>query len=260
MGPNLPKYYSALAPFRAVFRRGLPILAYHCLGPRPGGVRLKGLYVGTSLFRRQLAELREVGFTSRPLSAAATPPSPTGPTVVITFDDGCRNVWEHGLPVLREAGFQATQFLVAGLIGRSSEWQARTGSRTEPLMDDSQVREWLAAGHTIGSHTTTHPWLTRIPEAAAREEIRASRKHLEDRFAVAVTDFCYPYGDWNERVLDLVREAGYRTAVTTLAGVNEPGADPLALRRFTARYPSRRLKDVWRRWQAAWQARRTVGG
>ena len=253
MLPALPKYYSTLTPFRAAFAGGVPILTYHCLGPRPRGVRLKGLYVETSLLRRQLAELRAAGLASLPLSSVPTLAGQGDAGVVLTFDDGCRNVWEHGLPILRAAGFHATQYLVADLVGRSSEWQSRAGGRAELLMDDAQVREWLAAGNTIGSHTCSHPWLTRLPEAVAREEITASRRKLEDRFGVAVTDFCYPYGDWNERVRALVQEAGYRTAVTTEAGVNGADADPLALRRFTVRYPSRRLKDIWQRWRAAWE-------
>lgn len=251
MPPALPRYYSSLPPFRAAFAGGLPILTYHCLGPRPRRVRLKGLYVGTALFGRQLAELRAAGFAAEGLDTALDRQA-AGPVVALTFDDGCRNVWEHGLPLLAAHGCHATQYLVADLIGRSSEWQARSGSPAEPLMDEVQVREWLAAGHGIGSHTCSHPWLTRIPEADAREEIHASRRKLEDRFGVPVTDFCYPYGDWNPRVRDLVAAAGYRTAVTTESGVNPAGADLLSLRRFTARYPSRRLKDIWQRWRAAW--------
>ncbi len=47
-------------------------------------------------------------------------------------------------------------------------------------------------GHQIGAHTRTHPVLTEIPAARAREEIAASKKALEDRFGFAVKHFCYP--------------------------------------------------------------------
>ncbi len=242
-------YYTTLAPFRDLFRAGLPILTYHSLGPRPRGTRLKGLYLPVRLFHRQLRELRAAGFESAPLPASPAELKAPG-RVVLTFDDGCRNVRQHGLPILHATGFRAVQYLVADLIGRTSEWQAREGGVAEPLMDEAEIREWLAAGHRIGSHTCTHPWLTRLPPARVREEISASRRKLEDRFGVPVLDFCYPYGDWNARVRDLVAEAGYRTAVTTEAGVNGPDADWLALRRLTARYASRRLKDLWQRLRA----------
>ena len=114
-------------------------------------------------------------------------------------------------------------------------------------MDAGQVREWLAAGHDIGSHTLTHPFLTRLSTAQAREEVTASRKKLEDLFSRPILHFCYPYGDWNEAVRDLVAAAGYKTACTTDAGVNTAAESPLSLKRFTARYRSRTLKGVGER-------------
>jgi hypothetical protein len=60
-----------------------------------------------------------------------------------------------------------------------------------------------------------------------------------------VRHFCYPYGDWNPAVCDLVAEADYETAVTTEAGVNLAGADRFALKRFTVRYPSRNWRNFF---------------
>jgi peptidoglycan/xylan/chitin deacetylase (PgdA/CDA1 family) len=87
--------------------------------------------------------------------------------------------------------------------------------------------------------------LTELPVSKAREEIVASRKSLEDRFGVPIEHFCYPYGDWNETVRDVVQEAGYKTACTTNSGVNGRATSPFELKRFTARYPSRNLKTLW---------------
>jgi peptidoglycan/xylan/chitin deacetylase (PgdA/CDA1 family) len=86
--------------------------------------------------------------------------------------------------------------------------------------------------------------LTRLTLRDAREEIFASKKKLEDLFGIAVEDFCYPYGDWNESVRDLVVEAGYRTACTTEFGLNTPATPPLALRRITVRHPTRTLRNL----------------
>ena len=246
---NLPDYYTSLASFRDLFGQGLPILTYHKLGSRPPGTRLKGLYVEAGLFSRQLAELHAAGFKSASLDSVSPTGKERGPSVVLTFDDGFRNVLEQGLTSLAEHGFQAIQFLVADLIGKANQWEQAQGEAPAPLMDKAQVREWLAAGNQIGSHTLTHPFLTRLPREQAREEIAASRKKLEDTFGVAVEHFCYPYGDWNVAVRGLVAEAGYRTACTTEFGVNPPGASPLALKRITARYRSRNWKN-FRLWLA----------
>jgi peptidoglycan/xylan/chitin deacetylase (PgdA/CDA1 family) len=163
------------------------------------------------------------------------------------FDDGFQNVLEFGLGPLAEHKCRAIQFLVADRLGGNNEWDLAEGEAPAPLMDEAQVRDWLAAGHEIGSHTLTHPWLTRLPASEAREEIAASRKKLEDQFGVPIEHFCYPYGDWNDAVRDLVVAAGYKTACTTQPGVNTSADSAFALKRFTARYPSRSLKAFWSR-------------
>ncbi|HWQ91452.1 MAG TPA: polysaccharide deacetylase family protein [Clostridia bacterium] len=228
----------------------MPILMYHKLGPRPRGVRQKGLYVSTELFSRQMAELRAAGFAPLPLSDLAMAKRNPHP-IVITFDDGCENVLRHGTACLRDNGFYALQFLVAHRLGQTNDWDAAAGEVAERLMNPSQVREWLAAGNEIGSHTLTHPWLTRLSLAQAREEIVASKRSLEDTFGMPIRHFCYPYGNMNQAVRDLVAEAGYTTACTTEPGMNTSETDPFRLKRFTARYPSRNLKAMWTRWRAA---------
>ncbi len=253
MNDHLPDYYSELGPFRAAFAQGNPILTYHKLGPAPARVRLKGLYVSTRLFSRQLAELRAAGYRSGSLAGAAGPRREK--ELVLTFDDGYVNVLRLGVGPLRENGFQAVQFLVADLLGRHNEWDVPMGEAPEPMMDAAQVRDWLAAGHDIGSHTLTHPFLSRLPASQAREEIVSSRKKLEDIFGRRIEHFCYPYGDWNAPVRDLVKEAGYATACTTQTGVNLPGDSPFELKRCTARYPSRRLKAIWARFRSRFASR-----
>ena len=243
---SLPHYYSHLGPFEGIFLTGLPILTYHHVGPRPRGARLKGLYVSPRLFEKQVLELKSASFQTTGLETLPAQRNELR-RISLTFDDGFRDVFEHALPVLTRNGFQAILYLVSGRIGGTNEWQQRAGDVAEPLMDEAQVRDWLAAGQHIGSHTVTHPWLTRISTEAAREEIAASRKVLQDCFGVAVEHFCYPYGDWNERVRDLVTEAGYQTACTTKTGINSAGQSPFELQRFTARYPSRNLKAILRR-------------
>ncbi len=217
---------------------------YHKLGPRPPGVRLKGLYVGAKLFDRQLAELRRAGFVTGAYGPPAAPTGNPGRWIGLTFDDGFVNVLRHGLEPLARHGFKAMQFLVADLLGRANEWELREGEQKEMLMDEAQIREWLAAGHDIGAHTLSHPRLTQISLDQAREEIFASKKKLEDRFGRAIRHFCYPYGDWNPAVRDLVMAAGYETAWTTNPGVNTTANNPFELRRNMARYRSLNLKTV----------------
>jgi peptidoglycan/xylan/chitin deacetylase (PgdA/CDA1 family) len=239
------KYYHSLAPFRPLFQQGNPILTYHKVGPRPIRVRLKGLYASPGLFATQLAELKSAGFQSGTLGECSGPLKPR--QIVLTFDDGYANVWRHAIGALAQTQFKGIQFLPVSFLGKSNEWDVALGEASEPIMDAAQVRDWLAAGHDIGSHTLTHQFLTRLAPGEAREEIFASKKRLEDLFGRAIEHFCYPYGDWNAAVGNWVMEAGYRTASTTDFGVNTPETSAFALKRITARYRSRSLKTLLER-------------
>ncbi|MDB5977554.1 MAG: polysaccharide deacetylase family protein [Nevskia sp.] len=242
-----PSTYASLGPFRDYFGGGLPVLMYHKLGPRPPGVRLKGLYIGEKLFDRQLAELRQAGYQSCDFDALAEGANPAPQRIGISFDDGYVNVLKYGLGPLKQHGFQALQYIVADNIGGGNDWDLPAGEAYEPLMDQAQIREWLAAGHLIGSHTRSHAKLPELSVEQAREEISSSKKKLEDLFGVAIHHFCYPYGFWNERVRDLVIEAGYLTATTTQFGLNDAATSPFELRRIMARYQSWGLRSLRQR-------------
>jgi peptidoglycan/xylan/chitin deacetylase (PgdA/CDA1 family) len=222
---QLPDHYFRLRPFRSLFETGLPILLYHKMGKARLVDRRKGLFVSRRLFARQLSELAQAGFEFAKLGDPHS-----GRKIVISFDDGYASCFEEGMGVLKTFGCKAIQFLVSGRVGKTNDWDG-TG---EAIMNKPQVREWLAAGHLIGSHTVSHPDLTRLRARDAREEIQASRKWLEDTFGIAVSHFSYPLGAFDERILGIVREAGYSTAVTTEFGVNNAGTDAYSLRRILA--------------------------
>jgi len=94
-----------------------------------------------------------------------------------------------------------------------------------------------AQGIEFGSHTITHPMLSRIPPEAARREIGDSKRMLEDRLGIEVPYFCYPRGDLSDAVKRIVRDEGYRAACSTLPGLNDRRTDLFELRRT---YISRR--------------------
>jgi len=221
---TLPDHYFELDPFREAFRTGTPALLYHRLGRAPLFSSHRGLTLPERVFARQLSELKQEGFK----------------TLWLTFDDGDATAMA-ALEPLRTHGFQATQFLVADRLGGVNDWD-QTGA---PLMDDAQVREWLASGHRIGSHTLTHARLPTLSPAAAREEVASSKKRLEDRFSTPVESFAYPWGEWNEQLAQMVAEAGYTNAFTTEPGVNPAGHSPRALRRNTVWCALRRPRELW---------------
>ena len=240
----LPDYYSELSPFKKHFKEGHPILCYHKIAPPPAKARIKGLYLDPKLFFSQTNEISQAGFISTLPNEAARS---MGSSITITFDDGFTNNLTAAAPLMQQAGIRAINYLVADRIGQTSDWEAREGGEADPLMNESQIRDWLAAGHWIGAHTCTHPRLSQISRDRAREEITAGRKKLEDRFGISVEHFAYPYGDYDHSTVELVREAGFKTACTMHRGINLTQTPVLELKRWTARYPSRTLKNFFRR-------------
>ena len=218
-------------------RDGVVVLMYHKIGPPLAGSRLHDLYVGTRDFDRQMAELAAARQCPLGYGEALKVVDAGEAGFCLSFDDAFASVFDLALPILQARGLKAMLFVVAGLIGATDEWDQAVGEPPQALMNESQIRAWLDAGHEIGAHTLTHPNLTQVPLERARAEIFDGKKRLEDRFGVPVDHFCYPYGSHNPRLRDLVAEAGYATAcgAATEPGTlvaNHPGGDPLGLRRI----------------------------
>jgi peptidoglycan/xylan/chitin deacetylase (PgdA/CDA1 family) len=218
---------------RRLLAEGLPIFTYHKISSIPKRSNDPYLYVTPERFDQQLGALRAAGFGSGSLDRLDSPSSSSaGRQAIITFDDGFACVLENGLDALSRHRFTAIQFVVAGRMGQNNDWDVAKGDLSEKLMDESQVREWLAAGHEIGSHSMTHRNLRHLKAGDLRAEVSDSKKVLEDKFGSAVRHFCYPYGSYNDAVKEAAAEAGYQTASTVKFGVNTPATSAFELRRI----------------------------
>lgn len=93
------------------------------------------------------------------------------------------------------------------------------------------------AGFQIGGHSRNHPILSRCTPAEALDEIGGCKEELEGILRQPVTQFAYPNGrpgcDFRAEHIRLVRQAGYRLAVTTAPGAARATTDPFQLPRFT---------------------------
>ncbi len=133
------------------------------------------------------------------------------PSVVITIDDGWEGTYEHAFPILREYGYPFSVFIYKNYIGG--------GGRS---LSYEEVREMVAQGAELGSHSVSHADMTRSRgkgeaeyEAWLRAELGDSMRFLREYFGSAVLPvFAYPYGKYNERVMDLAQEYGYELGLT----------------------------------------------
>ncbi len=99
-----------------------------------------------------------------------------------------------------------------------------------------EVGSLAGQGVEFGAHTRSHPILSRLAgETELRHEVDGSRARIEQEIGRPVLHFCYPNGrpqDLSPLAVEVVRRAGFQTAVTTAPGLNYRGADSLLLKRL----------------------------
>jgi len=149
-----------------------------------------------------------------------------------TFDDGYMNILGCGEEIFSLLGERAAIFLVAGKVGSLNDWDTTGELIGKPLLDWGQIRELKKLGVRIGSHSLSHADLTKLGDRELERETRESKKILEEKIGEPVEGFSYPYGYFNERVIDAVKDAGYRWAMTTSDSIWEGWGNPYRLRRI----------------------------
>lgn len=212
------------------------ILMYHMVS-ETGHPLQKRYAVSPEKFRRQLRYLKFKGYTPISLDDlygffANNNRELIKKPIIITFDDGYMDNYENAFPVLKEYSFPAAIFMVSGFVGRSNLWDVAAGYPERPLVGWREAEEMVKGGVTIGSHTINHPWLTQLVSDEAKREIEESKKSLEDRIGMPINHFAYPYGDLNQPVADMVKDAGYVTACSVMTGFNKKDTDPFILKRI----------------------------
>jgi peptidoglycan/xylan/chitin deacetylase (PgdA/CDA1 family) len=162
--------------------------------------------VSPAQFEGQMDHLVQKGYTTISLDRFAEfirggIPLPEKP-VILTFDDGWIEHYRVVFPILKRRGMTGTFYIYTDGIG------LRQGVKIKML------REMAEAGMSIGSQSITHTLLRRLQPELARMEITESKRRLEKIVGVPVTSFAYPYAEYGTLHPEMVRRAGYTTAVS----------------------------------------------
>lgn len=213
------------------------ILAYHSVS----GHREDALAVRAADFEYQIDWLHRHGYRSLTLTEYLSQTIDKGERIlIITFDDGYADNFTTAFPVLKHYGFRATIFLVSDYVNTDHVFSWDIPKIINPsdsawyrLLTWEQVHEMSAYGIEFGSHTCTHPrQLTTLSKEHCWEEIARSREDLESKVGRNIASFCYPRGDLNAEVIQLVEKAGYRCAIVS------PPRSGIPLSRYTLRKTS----------------------
>lgn len=178
-----------------------PVLLYHSLNPQIDGV-------SQNLFEEHIKYLSSNYniITLKEALQRIARKCLEGDELVITFDDGYEDNRTNAFPILNRYDATATIFIATGLIDHQYLGQK--------MLNKNQIRELSRNGIEIGSHTVTHPNLTTISKYQLKKELKQSKSELEDIIEEEVTSFSYPYGHYNEAVIDMCGKTGYKNGCT----------------------------------------------
>jgi len=160
-------------------------------------------------FARQMERLRA---WARPWALVG--PVPGAPRWAgISFDDAYESIWDNAVPVLQRLRIPFTVFVPTGSLGLRPGWvhSDRHPFWHEKVMTPERIRELAGLpGVTLGSHTVSHPRLTRLSPAEAERELKDSKRALEDLTGRPVDLLSFPHGDRNAQLVEIACVAGYR--------------------------------------------------
>ncbi len=153
--------------------------------------------------------------------------------VVLTFDDGYEDFYLNAFPLIKEYHVKATLFPIYDFINKQG------------FLTDTEIREIIASGLVeIGSHTLDHVGLKHVSSQVAQKQIVDSKKDLEQEFGIKVESFAYPFGAFNNNVMEMVKQASYSAAVSVIPGSIQSENNLFYLSRIRAGFFSYNIAGV----------------
>jgi peptidoglycan/xylan/chitin deacetylase (PgdA/CDA1 family) len=222
----------------------LPILTFHAVDDRDSVISFP-----PELFARGMTLLHDHGYRTMSLMEATDHlrrgVRPPERSIVVTFDDGYRSVYEQAFPVLQRYGMTATVFLATGNRKR----RRLPSMEGRSMLSWHEVKEMHKAGIAFGGHTLTHPDLTRLPEELLEAEIVGSKAAIENELGTAANTFAYPFGLYDARSRELVSRH-FMCACSDRLGLLRSTSDRYAMERVDAYYlrSERQFRTMLSRW------------
>lgn len=212
------------------------ILNYHRVGTPPASVRYRGMYVTPQHLAWQVKILKWLGFEFTTVSEGVRRGCPKK-CVAITFDDGYRDNFAAGFPVLKKANVPATVYVVTGDVGKTGVIWPEAGDKvSSDLMTWSDLKTLEQNGWEIGSHAADHVHLGRRTRDEQKHFIESSWRQMAEGLGHSPFSFAYPYGSYNSDTLAILTELKCQAAVTIKSeGSNTEHTPPLELFRVAGK-------------------------
>lgn len=193
----------------------IPIIMYHYVEhvKDQNDLTRRKLAVSPETLDQQLTALKEANYDTyfaRDIPDLMSGAISSKKFVILTFDDGYEDFYTNVYPILKRHNMRATNYVIANFIGRHD------------FMNPKQIQELIDSDLVeIGSHTLNHYPLKTMSDEEARKEIFDSKQKLETQFNIKIKTFAYPSGSFNMHSVELVKQAGYVAALSTIYGTEQ---------------------------------------
>lgn len=192
------------------------LLMYHSIAPEAP----TGMNTPPDIFETQVAWLKNQGYHFCTITELLA--NPSAKSVAITFDDGFANNYHYAFPILQKYQAKATIYLAPQIAGIDK-------------LTPEQIKI-MQASHLIefGAHSVSHINLAQAPTEQAQQEIQQSKQQVEQLTGQPCYSFAYPFGRFNEQVVEWVKQAGFSSAVTTKKKIiASPSQQPFIIPRIS---------------------------
>lgn len=208
------------------------VLGYHDFTPSGEATEMR---IRTEKFRAQMEQLRQLGisvisfddFTAWKHGTKTIPEK----SVLLTFDDGWKSVYDDAFPILKELNYPFTLFLYKNYVDGGSK-----------ALTTAMINEMVKSGAVLGSHSISHPYPITFKkhrdqgvdayDRFLRKEIGESKRFLESKFKIKALTYSYPGGYVTAEMLPIAEEFGYHYAFTTKPGKTQRSTPDMIIPRY----------------------------
>ena len=185
----------------------IPVLTYHSISNDKSPISLS-----TKIFESHIIFFKKLGLQS--INFNEINPNKKN-QIIITFDDGYKDILTNALPILKKYNFKATCFFVTNLIGKINYWDKKKDKFIiKEIMTTRCIKKWYDNGMSVQSHSHNHLDLTKLSNIEIIKELEYSKKYILENFNIESDVFCYPFGRVNKNVYEITKKI-YKNAVTT---------------------------------------------
>jgi peptidoglycan/xylan/chitin deacetylase (PgdA/CDA1 family) len=205
---------------------------YHYISvpPADADIYRKDLSVTPDHFRAQMAWLKENGYETISLYHLVYalnigwPPLPDKP-IILTFDDGYRDNYENGFPILREFGYAGTFFILTDVTDRNDP----------AYMTWDMLREMSEAGMSIEVHGREHLDMAGRDHDWLVYHLLGAAQTIEANLGYQPRFVAYPAGSFDDLVISTAQELGYWAGISTINGTHQQKDDLFRIQRLRIR-------------------------